>query len=92
VKPGVIVGVVAASVLHGGFLAFGGLLLPEAQAGHASTHEVELLEEIDAKPEVEEPPPDEPLVEPEDAPPEAPALDEPEPAPTGPPALDAASL
>lgn len=90
---GAVAGVLAAVALHAAFLAFGGLLLPEATEGHASLQQVELLEADAEKPPEPDPEPAEPpLEQTPDAPPEAPALDESEPLPAGPPALDAASL
>lgn len=58
---GLLLGVVCAIVLHGGFILFGGLICPSLRReAHATTQQVELLSENDAdeksKPRVEPPP------------------------------------
>lgn len=90
-----VIGILCAVVLHAAFLLFGGLLLPEATAGHGNLQQVELqtaaVEEEKPKPPPETPP------EVETKPDEAPNADEvirnlEQPLTDAAPALDAASL
>src|SRR6185503_19434750 len=94
----VILGFILAVGLHGGFILFGGLLLPKAKEDQGRLQQVELISEEEAKKEDEKPieqPPEE--IKSEDEPPPdaetlAKALDQPEPMNNEPAALDAASL
>lgn len=59
-KLGVVLGVVAAFLVHAFFLLFGGLLFPKATESGASTHTVDLLSELESEKKEEEQPEDEP--------------------------------
>ncbi|HKB16593.1 MAG TPA: hypothetical protein VKF62_11040, partial [Planctomycetota bacterium] len=56
-----VLAVLAAVVLHAGFLAFGGLLIPKAKEDHGRLQEVDLLAEDSAEKKEEKKP--EPTVE-----------------------------
>lgn len=87
-------GIVFAVVLHAGFLAFGGLLLPDAAPNAGTTQQVDLLSEDDTKKEEQQP---EKAPEVETPPEQPPDVDEvlkslDQPPSDATPALDASSL
>lgn len=54
-KLGLILGVLFAGFLHGGFVVFGGLLLPDKDKDHGTLQQVELISEEEAKEEEKKP-------------------------------------
>jgi protein TonB len=77
-KFSVVFGVLCAVMLHGGFIAFGGLVFPKAKEDHGTTREVELLsdESVEDEKKKDEPEPEktektEDLEVEEEAPPDA---------------------
>jgi protein TonB len=94
-------GILAAVVLHGLFLCFGGLIFPSAKPRLGTTQQVELLSDVDAeaekkdeKKDPEKKDPDEPIDPDQDKPPDAAEIDRALDAPPtdAAPALEAASL
>jgi protein TonB len=94
-------GILAAVVLHGLFLCFGGLILPSAKPKLGTTQQVELLSDVDAeaekkdeKKDPEKKDPDEQIDPDQDKPPDAAEIDRALDAPPtdAAPALEAASL
>lgn len=54
-KLSLVLGVIFAAVLHGGFVAFGGLLVPDKDKDQGTLQQVELLSEEEAKEEEKKP-------------------------------------